>query len=309
MEFLTNKFKREVFEPYRDFLKSEFRFHPKFGHAKKIWQEKLSFDELVNGAFLEKSQNYAAGSSLNEINLHEKTKATIQNRLGNNPLYQHQTEAINLILQGENAVIATGTSSGKTLCYQIPILDDLLKNSSKGLRAIIIYPLNALVNDQLEEWEKMLSEHQEIKFARFTGQTPNTQIDYENRLKEVFERNIKEENPSYSEGQLKRAVQEKLQKEKASSPNNRLDHRDAIRENPPHVLVTNFSMLEYLLERPIDAPIFENANLKYLVLDEVHAYKRSASNRNRFSCAAVERQIRFGKIDLYRNLGNAWRKR
>lgn len=155
MESLSKRFEKEVFEPYRDFLKAEYRFHPKFNHAKQIWEEKLTFEELVNGAYLEKSQNYAAGASLDEIALHEKTKATIQQRLKGNPLYQHQTEAVNLILREQNAVIATGTSSGKTLCYQIPILDDLLKNSSEGLRAIIIYPLNALVNDQLEEWEKM----------------------------------------------------------------------------------------------------------------------------------------------------------
>lgn len=273
MEFLSKRFEKEVFEPYRDFLKAEYRFHTQFSHAKQIWEEKLTFEELVNGAYLEKSQNYAAGASLNEIALHEKTKQTIQERLKGNPLYQHQTEAVKLILRGQNAVIATGTSSGKTLCYQIPILDDLLKDSSAGLRAIIIYPLNALVNDQLEEWEKMLAEYQQIKFARFTGQTPNDQTQYEARLKEIYQQNLKEANPNYTQSELQRAVQKRLAEEKEKSPKNRLNHREAIREKPPHVLVTNFSMLEYLLERPVDAPIFDDARLKYLVLDEVHAYR------------------------------------
>ena len=188
--------------------------------------------------------------------LHEKPNRQFSQRLKGNPLYQHQTEAVNLILRGQNAVIATGTSSGKTLCYQIPILDDLLKDSSEGLRAIIIYPLNALVNDQLEEWEKMLTEHQQIKFARFTGQTPNDQTQYEARLKEIYQQNLKEANPNFTQSELQRAVQKRLAEEKEKSPKNRLNHREAIRENPPHILVTNFSMLEYLLERPVDAPIF-----------------------------------------------------
>jgi ATP-dependent helicase YprA (DUF1998 family) len=273
MESLSKRFEKEVFEPYRDFLKSEFRFHAKFAHAKQIWEEKLTFGELVNGAFLEESKTYAAGVSLDELPLHEKTKATIQERLKGNPLYRHQTEAVNLILSGQNAVIATGTSSGKTLCYQIPILDDLLKDDSAGLRAIIIYPLNALVNDQLDEWERMLKNHQRITFARFTGQTPRDSDEYEGRLKETFRQRIKEEQPHLTQRELERAVMERLEEERRNAPANRLNHREAIRSAPPHVLVTNFSMLEYLLERPVDAPIFENANLKFLVLDEVHAYR------------------------------------
>lgn len=273
METLSKRFEKEVFEPYRDFLKSEYRFHPKFAHARQTWEEKLTFGELINGAYLEESKTYAAGVSLDEIALHEKTKATINERLKGNPLYQHQTEAIKMILDGQNAVVATGTSSGKTLCYQIPILDDLLKDNSAGLRAIIIYPLNALVNDQLDEWQKMLQNHPQIKFARFTGQTPNNEIIYEGRLKEAFRQRVAEDQPHLTQRDIERAVIEKLEVERDNAPKNRLNHREAIRAAPPHVLVTNFSMLEYLLERPVDAAIFENAALKFLVLDEVHAYR------------------------------------
>jgi ATP-dependent helicase YprA (DUF1998 family) len=126
---------------------------------------------------------YEPGEPLDKLPLDEKTNATIHKRLSGRPLYQHQTDALKLLLTGNNAIIATGTSSGKTLCYQIPILDDLLRDPWPGLRAIIIYPLNALVNDQLNEWEQMLKEHEQITFARFTGQTPNSQREYEERLK------------------------------------------------------------------------------------------------------------------------------
>jgi len=271
MDSLNDRFREDVFTPYLDLLKAQYRFHPKFSHAKQMWEDKLTWKELVNGPYLEKSQTYATGESLEDLHLHESTINTIQNRLMGHLLWMHQADAIKLLLSGENAVIATGTSSGKTLCFQIPILDDLIRDPSPGLRAIIIYPLNALVNDQLEEWETILKEHKQITFARFTGQTPGSQEEYERRLEENFEKQL--EGEKYSKQQkAKQQLRDKLNKDRKEIPN-RLNHREDIRKNPPHILITNFSMLEYLLVRPIDVPIFENANLKFVVLDEVHAYR------------------------------------
>jgi ATP-dependent helicase YprA (DUF1998 family) len=143
MDSLTARFETKVFSPYLDLLKSGYRFHPVFAHAKRIWEEKLTATELVNGPYLEKSQIYQEGFALDELPLQDKTKATIRKRLGERELWRHQTDALQLILSGMNAAIATGTSSGKTLCYQIPILDDLVRNASAGLRAVIVYPLPA----------------------------------------------------------------------------------------------------------------------------------------------------------------------
>ncbi len=273
MKSLSTRFNEEVFSPYLDLLKAEYRFHPNFSHAKQIWEESLTMKELVNGPYLEKSQIYAPGDTMDALPLLAKAKDTIDKRIGGRGLYKHQTDALRLILSGRNAVIATGTSSGKTLCYQIPIMDDLLLDPSPGMRAIIVYPLNALVNDQLNEWEQMLIDHKHITFARFTGQTPKNQKEYETRLKEIFSEQLEDEHLTQQE--LQREVQQKLEKQLKddSDKRHRLNHREAIRQTPPHVLITNFSMLEYLMERPVDAPIFEDARLKFLVLDEVHAYR------------------------------------
>src|SRR3990167_2833960 len=271
MDSLTARFQKEVFFPYLDLLKAEYRFHPVFKNAKQIWEEKLTAEELVNGPYLEKSQIYKQGEPLNDLPLHEKTIGTIRNRFNDRELWKHQTDALKLLLAGKNVIIATGTSSGKTLCYQIPIIDDLIRDPSPGLRAVIIYPLNALVNDQLVEWEQMLKDHPQITFARFTGQTPNSQIDYERRLRDAIREQLTDQTLKQQE--LQRELERRLEKQLRADVPNRLNHRDAIRANPPHVLITNFSMLEYLLERPVDATIFENARLKFLVLDEVHAYR------------------------------------
>lgn len=294
MNSLTTRFEQEVFEPYLELLRSQYRHHPQFAHARKIWEENLTMDELVNGPYLEKSQMYASGDRLETLSLHPKTVDTILQRLNGRSLYKHQTEALKLILNEKNAVIATGTSSGKTLCYQIPILDDLLRDSSPGLRAIIIYPLNALVNDQLSEWERMLKAHPQITFARFTGQTPTSQEDYKAKLKETIR--VKLDDKGMSDREKDREIQRQLQQQLDDGLPNRLNHREAIRDNPPHILITNFSMLEYLMERPVDAPIFEDARLKFLVLDEVHAYRGVQATEIAFLVRRLKDRLRLESL-------------
>jgi ATP-dependent helicase YprA (DUF1998 family) len=268
------RFHKEVFEPYLDFLHVRYRFHSDYEHARRIWEAKLSAAELINGPYLEKAQSYRTGDPIESLGLHLETAETIKIKLKGRSLWKHQTEAIKRILAGKNTIIATGTSSGKTLCYQTPILDELVNHPGDGLRAIIIYPLNALVNDQLNEWEQLLTRHKRITFARFTGQTPDSQQTYVARCTAQIKDSLSEKKVGQQELQqeINRRLQEKLDKEKEEIPN-RLNHRDAIRATPPNVLITNFSMLEYLLERPIDAPIFKNADLRFIVLDEVHAYR------------------------------------
>ena len=294
MNSLTKRFKTDVFDPYLDLLKAQYRFHPQFAHAKQIWEEQLSMEKLVRGPYLEKAQMYAPGESLETLSLHEKTRTAIRKRLGKRHLYKHQTDALELLLNGQNAIIATGTSSGKTLCYQIPILDDLLRDPSPGLRAIIIYPLNALVNDQLGEWEQILKDHPGITFARFTGQTPNSQKHYEDRLREVIEEQLADEELTQRERQRK--VDQLLEEELAREPKNRLNHREAIRANPPQILITNFSMLEYLMERPVDAPIFKNTRLKFLVLDEAHSYRGVQATEIAFLVQRLKDRLNLEKL-------------
>lgn len=289
MESLTTRFHKEVFLPYLELLKAQYRIHPTFDHARQIWEAKLTAQELVNGPYLEQAQNYQPGAPLESLSLHPGTIETIYERFGERGLWKHQTDALDLILRGENAIIATGTSSGKTLCYQIPILDDLLRDPSPGLRAVIIYPLNALVNDQLAEWERMLRNHPRITFARFTGQTPDSQLKYVERIRDAEREKLADKG--LTQRQLQQEVERQLTEQLKRDLPNRLNHREAIRATPPQVLITNFSMLEYLLERPIDAPIFKNAHLKFLVLDEAHAYRGVQSTEIAFLIRRVKDRL------------------
>src|SRR5262249_40537279 len=110
-----------------------------------------------------------------------------------------------------------------------------------------------------------------ISFARFTGQTPDTRLDYVCMLRETFREEFAD--AALTQHELQQKVEQRVAEKIKTDIPNRLNHREQIREKPPQVLITNFSMLEYLLERPVDAPIFENARLKFLVLDEAHAYR------------------------------------
>ena len=93
------------------------------------------------------------------------------------PLYKHQLDAIGLANQGKSFVVTTGTGSGKSLCYFLPIIDRVLRAKAAGepqrTRAIIIYPMNALANSQMEELDKRIkgsAYEAQVTFKRYTGQ-------------------------------------------------------------------------------------------------------------------------------------------
>lgn len=157
-------------------------------------------------------------------------------------LYDHQVRSIELTQRGGNIVVATGTGSGKTECFLLPVLEDALQNPGRGVRAIVIYPMNALANDQLDRLRRLLRGLPEVTFGRYTGDT------------------------KWNEGD---ASDE--QRRSILRPNERFSRND-IRSEPPHVLLTNFAMLEYLLLRPQDADIFRQQRLRYVILDEAHSY-------------------------------------
>jgi ATP-dependent helicase YprA (DUF1998 family) len=91
-------------------------------------------------------------------------------------LHQHQVEGILAAKRGENYVLTTGTGSGKSLAYMVPIVDHVLRNGSgRGIQAIIVYPMNALANSQVGELEKFLHHgypagQSPVTFRRYTGQ-------------------------------------------------------------------------------------------------------------------------------------------
>ena len=91
---------------------------------------------------------------------------------GDLTLYAHQVKAIETAQKWENYILTTGTGSGKSLTYLVPIIDHILKNPSAEpkVRAIIVYPMNALINSQAQALKGMLANTDKVTFARYTGQ-------------------------------------------------------------------------------------------------------------------------------------------
>lgn len=243
---------------YKEYLKSSFEFGK--SHLQKLFVEQLEKEKLFKGPYVDLSFPFQRGKNLESL-IEEGVVCRSFIRLGDinfsRPLYSHQEESIRTIGKGHSAIITTGTGSGKTESFLYPILNDLLfdvekGNKEVGVRAIFLYPMNALVNDQIDRIRKILMHCPEITFGFFTGDTPEKAT--ANTRKKLGEEND------------------------VVIPDNELVSREEIRENPPHLLFTNYSMLEYLLIRPNDYAIFEEQRLqnwKYVVLDEAHTYNGS----------------------------------
>ncbi|WP_229839039.1 DEAD/DEAH box helicase [Deinococcus piscis] len=93
-------------------------------------------------------------------------------------LHAHQRQAIQLARAGRSYVVTTGTGSGKSLTYILPIVDHVLcHGSGKGVQAIVVYPMNALANSQIEELSKFLGDSGAVTFKRYTGQESREEKD------------------------------------------------------------------------------------------------------------------------------------
>lgn len=240
---------------YKEYLRSSFEFGS--GKLQQLFQQQLIVEDLFKGPYVDLSLPFQRGKNLNTL-IDENVVCKSFKRLGDmnfeRPLYSHQEESIRRIGSGRSAIITTGTGSGKTESFLFPILNELMSDVEKGnrevgVRAIFLYPMNALVNDQIDRVRKILTACPDITYGFFTGET-----------KEKVPKNYREK---YGE------------KNDAFIPDNELVSREEIRENPPHLLFTNYSMLEYLLIRPNDYSIFAPSRLKnwkFVVLDEAHSY-------------------------------------
>ncbi len=259
-------------------------------------------------------------------------------------LYEHQVEMLKSYLSGKNAVITSGTGSGKTEAFLLPFLSQLIKESESwakpnpepqnlkdwwsddsvrastmrkknsyrvpqrehekrdaAVRGMIIYPMNALVEDQMSrirkildsdsarQWFKNNRENNRIYFGRYTGDSVPTGYEY---------------NPSSKKKDLNKIDSlrdhflrvETAQKEISNLPSPKKDESRFLFENcngsemisrwdmqshPPDILITNFSMLSYMMMRHVENDIFaktrdwleKEGNVFHLIVDELHLYR------------------------------------
>ncbi len=160
--------------------------------------------------------------------------------------YTHQVKAWNALSAEtpKSVVVTSGTGSGKTECFLVPVLNRLQREAEngsglQGCRALLLYPLNALINsqrDRLRAWTHGLNK--QVRFSLYNGETPNL--------------------PFRKHSEYPREV----------------DNRKDLRTYVPPIIVTNATMLEYMLVRKDDKPIIEQSKgkLEWIILDEAHTY-------------------------------------
>ncbi|GAA1110941.1 DEAD/DEAH box helicase [Nesterenkonia jeotgali] len=336
----------------RDYIEATYHI----GHPQIVDQrQKLLRQEgvLFKAPYIESTPRYQANRRFEDLDLDPAilelfTQLTQQgeglNRLLYNPPYTHQAEALQQASRrGKSLAITTGTGSGKTESFLMPMLAKLATEAAHrprsfeapAVRALILYPMNALVNDQLGRLRLLMGDkrvtgqfHQwagrPARFARYTSRTlypgvrsPKKDSYRLSSIEDFYVLLIERASDPKATGheQAKKLMQElkargkwpakpdlKAWYGKSGSwwqdPKTRkflravtlpgdpeLLTRHEVLDTPPDALVTNYSMLEYMLMRPLERPVFDhtrqwladNPEEKFLlVVDEAHLYRGAA---------------------------------
>lgn len=262
--------------------------------------------------------------------------------------FEHQLKALEAYIKGKNIFVATGTGSGKTECFMWPIMAKLAqeaKNSTntweqRGVRVVIMYPMNALVADQISRLRRLIgdsenkfinifrnvcgSETRRPQFGMYTGRTPYVGQAPDTTQDRKLEKTLR--RISFPQNEYENSFFDKLVKEgripaksdmetflnNLHNSNHIPDDNDAelitrfeMRENCPDILITNYSMLELMLLRPVEAKIWNDTkkwlnsapeNKLLFVIDEAHMYKGSSGGE----IALLIRRL-FYKLEIERN--------
>lgn len=242
------KLAEELERRYSAYLRSSFYF--KRPDLRASFERALKDYALIKGPFPEAGAEFQKGAHAHDLArqlLREEAEGILPAML-NGELWTHQELAVQAVEDGRNIVVATGTASGKTESFLYPILFHLYRQHlagelGAGVRALILYPMNALAHDQRKRLGDISNNLREagsdfrFTFGQYIGDTPQ-------------------------KGGESRAYPGEL----AS--------RERMQDTPPHILLTNYSMLEYLLIRPDDHRLFKQGeHWRFIVLDEAHQYR------------------------------------
>lgn len=315
---------RTVFEglkkTFHQYLEAQYHIWDEglIGERRRLLdKEGVTFQE----PYLEATPFYVSGKSYRELMIPRPAQEILTLASGRPNVgiysepYTHQAAAIEAFLgHDEEIIVATGTGSGKTECFLMPILGSLAVESAQrpeswglpGVRALLLYPMNALVNDQLGRLRRLMGDVEiatALKgnrdrcatFGMYTSRTPypgmSTPAKDRDRigdlLKRLYEgllpedRQLLEKEGKWPAKDIERYTEFAFN---TGPDDSELFSRQEMQKTCPDLLVTNYSMLEYMLLRPIEKSIFEQTaqwlahnpdNHFIVVLDEAHMYRGS----------------------------------
>lgn len=255
-----------------------------YPELRRTFKQALAQETLVKGPYVEALPDFKKDHPLTdllEMNggfLHDGLSNLPENIL-NRLLHKHQQQALTAACHDKQSLlVATGTGSGKTETFLYPIAHQLLSDphpDAPGVRCLLIYPMNALANDQLYYriaplFGNQLAEY-DISFGRFTSQTPKDRRD-------------EEAHKLHDNRKLMEALGNTI-------PANWLLTREEMLNKPPKILVTNYAMLEHLLLLPRNAPLFAQNCLQTIVLDEIHTYTGAQASEVAFLLRKLKNRL------------------
>lgn len=261
----------------RSFLKYQHSAYP-FADPElnEQMRQQLSLDSirrtpLLKGPYISLSRGFREGATVAELVadgvFHPHMQQLIPGYVKR--VYGHQEKAIRAIHDGQPTLVSTGTGSGKTECFLYPIISKCLElrdqQAPAGIAAVLVYPMNALAEDQLDRLRGILA-GSGIAFGMYVGKTPelerevlgvrmpqgSSNADYHAKLKQFREANLPDSIHPYEE----------------------MCSREAMRTpgKQPRILLTNVKQLELLLTRQTDIELFSDARLDFLAFDEAHTF-------------------------------------
>lgn len=242
------------------------------GICRMIWSGKPETGGLVSNIWVESTFPAESSSlSIDDLVKQNKFNAELRNQLQETdafncelPLYKHQLrsiEAARMRTPRPGLIISSGTGTGKTESFLFPILDDLFSSEKlpgQGTRCIIVYPMNALVNDQVDRLHRWLRGQDKVTLFHFTSETPEDK----KRADDLKIPEWDKDKCRFRTRQEARGLQTRDGKHTDGDPSKVI---------APDIIITNYSMLEYALCRPQDNVFFGPA-LRAIVLDEAHLY-------------------------------------
>ena len=203
--------------------------------------------------------------------------------------YEHQYKSWDVLLnqrtsddKPKSIVVTTGTGSGKTECFMMPLVSDLSQNALPGeIQALFLYPLNALMEDQKERLEELLDNAEKatgtkLSYTVYNGDLPEIEPkeidDSEDAMK------LRSRIEQITGGKYEYYRPNPREKGYYQLENAKYKHmvytRKAVRDTPPNIVLTNPTMLEYILLRGSDANLIiaSKQSLRWVVIDETHSY-------------------------------------
>lgn len=252
------KLHQQVIDNYRGYIKSFMSI--KDVQIKSVVGDAFECSGFIPEPLIQFNPSFARGEKLEDLVQAGKIHPKIPAIFGTYNLYKHQVEALKVGVAGKGFVVTSGTGSGKSLTYLATIFNKLLQGeggATKGIKAILVYPMNALINSQEEEIKKY-----EINYLlSFCPQGTKAPLDKSSDEQiEFLKARTTERFPiTYTKytGQEGTDIRERAKNEK------------------PDIILTNYMMLELIMTRQSEEWMRESmqSSLQFLIFDELHTYR------------------------------------